>query len=59
MYPSIHGGSSVFVFLAVMTRHCFRFGLAHHGEVISGRATLEEARCRESLLQNDLFLKHQ
>ena len=29
------------------------------GRQFSGRATLEEARCRELLLQNDLFLKHQ
>jgi hypothetical protein len=29
------------------------------GRQFSGRATLEEAPCRELLLQNDLFLKHQ
>jgi hypothetical protein len=29
------------------------------GRQFSGRATLEEAPCRELLLQNDLFLEHQ
>jgi len=29
------------------------------GRQFSGRATLEEAPCRELLFQNDLFLKHQ
>ena len=29
------------------------------GRQFSGRAKLEEAACRELLLQNDLFLKHQ
>src|ERR1700733_6143758 len=29
------------------------------GRQFSGRATLEEAPCRELLLRNDLFLKHQ
>ena len=37
-----------------------RFGVhAGIGWQFSGHATLEEARYRESLLQNDLFLQHQ